>query len=106
VQVPAESGGVSVLRGGDGVVGCCRERGKPDSRGTFRRRHRGGQRRAPGGLCLGDDRGRWLADLGGDRPGERRLGFAADDHLQPEQVRLATRLVVSYFFGDCHCHGC
>ena len=52
-QVPAESGGVSVLRGGDGVVGCCRERGKPDSRGTFRRRHRGGQRHAPGGLCLG-----------------------------------------------------
>ena len=40
--------------------------------------------------------------LGSGGSGECRLGFGADDHLQSEQVWLATLLVVSYFVGDCH----
>jgi len=60
------------------------------------------KRGADASFGLGEDGVRCVAHLGDDLRSCRRTGFAPGHHPQPEQVRLAARLVITYLVSESH----
>ena len=94
---------VSPSRGrGDRLLGCSRESVQPypQKRRAARMAAVPVSQGGPAGRRgLHDNSAGRLAHLGRD---QRRLAFAAGEHPEPEQVRLASCLMMLYFLGGCH----
>jgi sulfhydrogenase subunit delta len=106
VQVTAQLGQVPGPRSGGHILG---RAGEPVQ--SYPQKHPGlhaaaalcgdGTHASARGLRLGDDRGRRLRDLGHDLEGQRPC-LAASRHPQPQQVRLAPRLMILCRVGGSH----
>ena len=105
-QATAQVGSVSAVCRVNRFAGRVGEPGQPRPQECFRgwlaapvsRRERG----ADASFGLGEDGVRCVAHLGDDLRSCRRAGFAPGHHPQPEQVRLAARLVITYLVGESH----
>jgi hypothetical protein len=105
-QASAQGGSVSAVCRVNRFAGRIREPGQPRPQECFRgwlavpvsRR----KRAADASLGLGEDGVRRVAHLGDDLPAGCGAGLAPGHQPQPEQVRMAARLVITYLVSESH----
>ena len=106
VQVAAKPRGVTLPGRGDRLLGCPGEPLQPHPQerpGTRIAAVDVSQRGPAGGPGFSHDSAGCLAHLG---RGRRQLAFAAREHPQPQQVRLAALLMIQYLLGGSHGNHC